>query len=203
MNVIEAIEQRRAVKKYDPDHTMSKADIDTLMNAARLSPTSFNIQNWRFVIVQDKELRKQIRAAGWDQAQMTDASILIVLCADTKSWEKNPQNYWRLAPQATQDFLVPAILNYYESRGEQAQRDEAMRSAGMAAQTIMLAAKEMGYDTCPMVGFDFDAVGKLVNLPQDHVVCMMISVGKAVEPAHPRSGPVDEADVIIHDRFAA
>jgi nitroreductase len=203
MNVFEAIEQRRAVKHYDPAHRMTEQEISRLMEAARLSPTSFNIQNWRFVLVQNPELRQHIRAAAWDQAQVTDASLLIILCGDTKSWNKEPQRYWRQAPQEVQDFLVPALVNFYESRGEQTQRDEAMRSVGMAAQTIMLSAKEMGYDSCPMIGFDPQAVAEIINLPSDHVIGMMIAVGKATQPARSRGGAVDESDVVIRDRFAA
>jgi len=66
----------------------------------------------------------------------------------------------------------------------------------------MLAAKAMGYDSCPMVGFDFDAVGKLVNLPEDHVIALMVSVGKAVEPARPRGGQLPLDEVVVTDRFA-
>ena len=98
------------------------------------------------------------------------------------------------------DFLVPAIDGYYRGKA-QVQRDEAMRSCGIAAQTLMLAAKEMGYDTCPMDGFDFDAVGKLINLPADHAIAMFVVVGKAVQPPYPRSGPVTMDEAIIHNRF--
>jgi nitroreductase len=76
-----------------------------------------------------------------------------------------------------------------------------MRSAGIAAQTIMLAAKSMGYDTCPMDGFDFDAVAKLINLPDDHAVAMFVVVGKAVEPPKPRPALLPMDEVVITDHF--
>ena len=173
MDTLTAIEARRAVKHYDPDFEMPKADVDTLMSKAMLSPTAFNIQNWRFLLVRDPELRKQIRTAAWDQAQVTDASLLVILCADLKAWEKEPGRYWKDAPQQVQDFMVPAINQYYNNR-DQVQRDEAMRSLGIAAQTLMLSAKAMGYDSCPMDGFDFDAVGKMINLPDDHVIAIRL-----------------------------
>ncbi len=68
MDTFEAIYQRRAVKHYDPDHEFTDDEINKLMEAAIQSPTSFNIQNWRFVLVRDKELRKKIRVAAWDVA---------------------------------------------------------------------------------------------------------------------------------------
>ncbi|MEO1957472.1 MAG: nitroreductase family protein [Methylophilaceae bacterium] len=200
MNVTEAIVERRSIKAYDPAHEMTEQEIAKLMSLAMLSPTAFNIQNWRFVAVTDPALRKEIRAVSWDQAQVEEASLLIVLTADLKSWAKKPERYWVNAPQPVQDILVPAIGQYYEGN-EQVQRDEAMRSCGMAATTLMLAAKEMGYDTCPMDGFDFDAVGKLINLPEDHTPTMFVVVGKALTPARARGGQLHMDDVVIHNKF--
>lgn len=200
MDTIEAVRQRRAVKQYDPEHEMTGEEVDQLIGLAKLAPTAFNQQNYRFVLVRDAELRKQIREAAWDQAQVTDASLLIVICADLKAWEKDPARYWANAPAEVQDYMKSAIDQYYRNR-EQVQRDEAMRSAGIAAQTIMLSAKSMGYDTCPMDGFDYDAVGKLINLPEDHVVAMFVVVGKAVQPAKPRPTQLTTDEVVIADRF--
>lgn len=200
METRQAIETRRAVKQYDPNHTMTEDEIRELLSLAILSPTAFNLQNWRFVIVRDRELRRKIRAAAWDQAQVTDASLLIVLCADLKAWEKQPQRYWWNAPREVQDYIVPAIDNYYRGK-DQVQRDEAMRSCGIAAQTLMLAARDMGYDSCPMDGFDFDAMGELINLPEDHVIALFVVIGKATQPALPRGGQLPLQEVLVENRF--
>jgi nitroreductase len=202
MDLYTAIEGRRAVKHYDPNHRMPDSELKEFLRLALLSPTSFNIQNCRIVAVQDMELRRQLRAVAWNQAQVTDASILFVLCADLKSWEKEPRRYWRNMPLEFQDFIVPAIDAYYRGK-DQVQRDEAMRSCGIFAQTMMLTAKAMGYDSCPMVGFDFDAVGKLINLPEDHVIAMMLAVGKATAPANPRGGQLPVEEILIVDKFKA
>ncbi len=200
MNVSTAIEQRRAVKAYDPGHAMTDAEVNRLMSLAMLAPTAFNIQNWRFVLVRDPELRNQVRAVAWDQAQVTDASLLVVLTADLKAWEKEPGRYWKNAPQPVQDYLIPAIDQYYRGR-EQVQRDEAMRSCGIAAMALMLAAKEMGYDSCPMDGFDFDAVGSLIKLPADHVISMFVAIGKGVSEPFPRGGQLLLEEVVVTDQF--
>lgn len=200
MTVSQAIIERRSVKAYDPHHRMTPAEIEQLMSLAILSPTAFNIQNWRFVLVTDPVLRQQIRTVSWNQAQVEEASLLIVLTADLNAWEKQPERYWRNAPQAVQDYLVPAIGQYYQGK-PQAQRDEGMRSCGMAAMTLMLAAKEMGYDTCPMDGFDFDAVAKILNLPADHTPVMFVVVGKALTPARERAGQLALDEVVIYNQF--
>lgn len=200
MNVKTAIESRRSVKAFDPDHRMSEAEVQALLGQAMLAPTAFNIQNWRFVAVQDAALRQEIRKVAWDQSQVTDASLLLVMCADLKAWDKNPERYWRNVDAPVRDFMVPAIHEYYVGK-EQVQRDEAMRSCGLAGMALMLTAQEMGYETCPMDGFDFDAVGKLIQLPDDHVISFMLAVGRGIRPPFPRGGQLALDEVVVHDRF--
>ena len=201
MNTKQAIETRRAVKHFDANHSMTPEEVNELLSLAILSPTAFNIQNWRFVVVTHAELRKQIREVAWDQAQVTDASLFIVLCADLKSWEKRPDRYWINAPKEVQEFMFPAIDDYYQGK-DQVQRDEAMRSCGIAAQTLMLAAKSMGYDSCPMDGFDFNKVAELINLPADHVIVMFVAIGKGTREAWPRPGQLNLNDVVIKNSFS-
>jgi len=200
MQVDEAIRARRAIKWYDSEHQMPEETFLKLMEHAILTPTAFNIQNWRFVRVTDPEQRKAIRAVAWDQAQVTDASELLVLCFDNKSWERNPQLYWRNAPQEVQDFLVPAIDVYYRNK-PQIERDEGMRSCGLVGQTIMLMAQELGYQSCPMDGFDYDEVGKIINLPKDHSIAFMIAIGKGTKDSWPRPGQLSLDEVLVSNRF--
>jgi nitroreductase len=200
MNTLDAITSRRSIKHYDANHRMTEEEIEKLLSLAVLSPTAFNIQNWRFVVVRDAELRRRIRAVAWDQAQVTDASLLIVLTADLKSWQRDPARYWVNAPREVADILVPATTGYYTGR-PQVERDEAMRSCGMAAQTLMLAAKAMGYDSCPMDGFDFDAVAELIHLPEDHVIAMFVVIGKGTKEAWPRPGQLPLSEVVVENRF--
>lgn len=200
MDTLTAIETRRAVKHFDPAHTLTAAEENRLLSLAILSPTAFNIQNWRPLVVKDPALRQQIREVSWGQAQVTDASLFIILCADLRSWQKEPARYWQNAIPAAQEFLLPAIDQYYRGK-DQVQRDEAMRSCGMMAQTLMLAAKSLGYDSCPMDGFDFEAVGKLINLPSDHVIAMYVAIGKATQEAWPRGGQLPLNEIVTTDRF--
>ena len=142
MDVLTAIKERRSVKHFDPEHVMSESEKEKLFSHALLSPTAFNIQHWRFVAVDDPAILGQIKEAAWGQAQVTDSSLFLVLCADKKAWTKNPGRYWVNAPKETQDYLLPTIKNYYEGK-ERVQLDECMRSCGIVAQTLMLAAKDM------------------------------------------------------------
>jgi nitroreductase len=200
MDTFEAINSRRSIKNFDKNHKMSKDEISKLLEAAILSPTSYNIQNWRFVIITEQDLKDRLLGLSWGQKQVSEASLVIVLCADLKSWNKNPERYWINIPEEQRKFLVNAIKSSYNER-PQIQRDEAMRSCGIAAQTLMLAAKSMGYDTCPMEGFDFDAVSKLINLPEDHLISMMVVVGKAIKNASPRGGQLPLSEIVFENNF--
>ena len=199
MNTLQAIEQRRAVKKYDPSFVIPADDQAKLEALVMLSPTAFNIQNWRFLRVSDPTQRQRIREAAWNQAQVTDASLLYVLCATLDAW-KEPRKYWRHASPEVQAWMEQNITAYYKDK-PQVQRDEAMRSCGMAAQTLMLAAKSMGYDSCPMDGFDFEKVAQIIKLPANHVLCMFVVIGKAVAAPHPRSGPLAHQEVFVANSF--
>lgn len=200
MNVSTAVLERRAEKMFDSSFVITDEQVTQLLEKAILSPTAFNIQNWRIVRVKDPELRQKIRGVAWNQDKVTDASLLLVLCADLNAWVKDPARYWAGAPQMYQDMLIPAIDAYYREK-PQVQRDEAMRSCGLLAMSIMLLAQEQGWHSCPMDGFDFDAVGKLINLPDGYVVSMMIAVGSRSQESFPRTGKLPLAEVLVENSF--
>ncbi len=153
------------------------------------------------MIVRDPTLRAKIRKEhGNDQAQMTDASLLVILTADLHAWKKDPARYWRNAPQEVADLLVGWMGPFHEGRAW-LQRDEAQRSIGMALQTLMLAARAMGYESCPMIGFDIEAVGKLIKLPEDHVMGPMVAIGKGTKDPWPKPGQLPLDELVFENGF--
>lgn len=200
LDTFSSIEERRSIKQFDPNYKMPDEEIKKIMSLALLSPTSFNMQNWRFVAITDKKIQEEICKASWNQSQVKDCSLLVVLCADLNAHLKNPERYWKDAPESARNAIVPMIVKFY-SDNAQLQRDEAMRSTGIAGQTIMLAAKAMGYDTCPMVGFDPKKVAEIIKLPSDHVISIMITVGKATQPARGRAGQLPYEEVVLSNTF--
>lgn len=200
MNTLDTIKSRRAVKHYEKDFKMPEKDIACLIEHMLQAPTSFNLQHWRIVQVEDPAIREQMRAAAWGQEQVSDASLLFIICANTQAWQDNPQQYWQDAPEEVQAMILPMIENFYTGKA-QLQRDEALRSVGLIAQTAMLAAKAMGYDSCPMIGFDADKVAELIKLPEDHLVGMMITIGKASKAAQPKPGQLAVDQVLVKNSF--
>ncbi|TWU39537.1 putative NAD(P)H nitroreductase MhqN [Novipirellula artificiosorum] len=97
-------------------------------------------------------------------------------------------------------MLVGWMGPFHEGR-EWLQRDEAQRSIGIAMQTMMLAAQGMGYQSCPMIGFDIEAVAKLINLPDDHVMGPMVAIGKGTKEAWPKPGQLTLDQVTVNNGF--
>ena len=199
MDTFDAIKSRRSVKSFQ-NHPKSKEEINKLLEAAILSPTSYNIQNWRFVIITKQELKDKLCLLSYGQRQVAEASLVIVLCADLKAWNKDPERYWKNIPEEPRNFLIKGIKQAYTGNAE-LEKDQAIRSCGIAAQTIMLAAQSMGYDSCPMEGFDYGEVGKFIQLPEDHIVTMMVVVGKKAKDAAPRGGQLPLSEVVFEDHF--
>ena len=201
MHVIEAIYKRRAIKHFDENHSLTEEEERRLLEATVQAPTSFNIQHWRFVILRDPKLRAEIRKEyGNDQAQMTDASLLVLFTADIKAWQKNPARYWVNAPKEVSDLLVGWMGPFHEGR-DWLQRDEAQRSIGIAMQTLMLAAQELGYQSCPMIGFDAEKVADLIHLPEGYVMGPMVAIGKGIKDSWPKPGQLPLEELVFENGF--
>lgn len=200
MDVFEAIETRRAIKKFDSTYKMSNNDVQKLMEHVILAPTSYNQQNWRFVYVTDRDVKEKISMAARGQAQPKDGSLVVILCGDMNAWKTEPIRYWKNHPAEKQETVKAALERKYDGN-PQNQRDEAVRSCGMAAQTIMLAARQMGLDSCPMVGFEYDELSELIKLPEDHLIVMMVVVGKRAEDAAVRGGQLPLDQVAFENSF--
>lgn len=201
MNVIDAVRQRRATKKFDPDFVIPLNEKKALLSLAmENAPSAFNLQHWRPLLVEDPAQRRNIRKVGWDQPQMTDASMLVILCGDVAAWSSRPREIWRDADPLVRDFMVNAVDNYYRGKPE-TQRDEIMRSAGIFAQTLMLLAKAQGYDSCPMDGFDFNVVAEVIDLPENYEICLMVAIGKSAGEPYPRIGKLPFDQLVSIDRF--
>ena len=124
----------------------------------------------------------------------------MLFTADTKAWRKNPERYWTAAPQAVSELLVNWMGPFHEGR-EWLQRDEAQRSIGMAMQTMMLVAQEMGYQSCPMIGFDIDKVAEIIRLPDDFVMGPMVAIGKGTKDPWPKPGQLPLEQLVSENSF--
>ena len=176
---------------------LTEEETGQLLSLTALSLSAFNVNNCRFVVVRDPDLRKQINKFSGNQSQIPQTSSLIILCADLLHGEKTSgANGEDAAGEA------PATSRKKTKRrdGEQELRDEAMCACGIAAQTLMLTAKAMNYDSWRLESFDHEGIGRLINLPQDYIVAMLLVVGKNIKPLS-HNGQFNFQDVIILDQF--
>lgn len=199
MEFNDLIFSRRSLREFDPQHAMPDSDLDIIIDAARHTPTAFNIQNWRFVAVRDRAIKEKLAKAAYGQQQVATNSVLLVLTADLKAWDRSTERYHTNSGPEFAARMADMTRNFYKDKPV-VERDEAMRSVGMAATAIMLAAINQGYATSPMIGFDAEAVAAAINLPQDHVIGMMIAVGKSTQTPFPKTELPRNA-VLVYDFF--
>ncbi|MBL4615731.1 MAG: nitroreductase family protein [Magnetovibrio sp.] len=192
-----------AIRTFDPGHQMSSSEQRALFELAMLAPSAWNIQHWCFVLIDEPTLRQQLQSAAANQAQVCDAAMLVVIVVDLMAWQDNPARYFDTSPAEVADVLGAKVLDFYADNPTLA-RDDAMRSCGLAAQTLMLAATVMGLATGPMDMFDEQKVAHLLNLPQNHVPAMFVAIGHAREEnGLPRAGRLAYDEIVINNRFSA
>lgn len=193
MDFFELANARHSVRKYTPGLTISDADLQRIFDTVILSPSSFNVQHWQFVVVRDQPRKKELRGLAFHQAQVEDAAAVVLVCGRLDAYEDAARIYAD-ADAAMQEKYVPMILGAYKD-APLPQREEAIRSGALAAMSLMYAAKALGWDSGPMIGFDAPKVAAFLKLDEQTVPVMMIVIGKAldgVQPARAYRRPVTE-----------
>ena len=191
MDFEQAVRSRRSWKSFRAD-AVDDATLKRIFDLVQETPSSFNLQHTRFVLVRDAARRKLLCEAAYGQAHVGQAPVVVVVCAKLHAHEDAARGNSH-APQEVLDRLVPIIEGYYKDN-PQFQRDEAVRSASLASMTLMLAAESIGFATCPMIGFDAAKVSTLVGLDDGHIPVMLICIGKAgdEEPFPTSRFPLEE-----------
>jgi len=184
MDVRQALTERRSIKGYDPEYEIDDATLSELFEQVALSPSSFNLQHWRFVVVRDQARKEELRKAAMNQPQVAQASAVVIVCAKLNAHE-DVETIYAAELERAKKGLIPMILGSYADNPD-AQRDEAIRSAGLASMALMTAAHAMGLATGPMIGFIPAEVSQLVDLEENLVPAMLIVLGKQKGDAPPR-----------------
>lgn len=190
--------QRRSVKSYHPNTTISDDELAALFEQVSLTPSAFNLQHWRFVVVRDGSLKAAMQEAAWGQRQVGDSAAAILVAGKLNAQE-DADLIFAETPEDVRAQMIPMIDGFY-GNNVQLKRDEAIRSASMAAMTLMYAAKDRGYETGPMIGFDVDAMAKILHLPEEYVPVMLVVLGKGDSPSRARAfrHPLEELVRLEH-----
>ncbi|MBW7651018.1 nitroreductase family protein [Anoxybacillus sp. ST4] len=194
--MLSVIEQRKSVRQYDPNASISKEQLTELLQAAGKAPSAWNLQHWHFVVIFGKEAQQKLLPIAYKQRQIVDASAVVAVLGDLQAHQKTDAVYDPLVAEGkmTKD-IKETLAKQIESAYTNAQyaRDAAFTNASLAAMQFMLAAKAEGFDTCAIGGFDTKAFMDAFNIPSRYVPVMLITVGKAAAPAHSSYRlPIDE-----------
>ena len=198
--VIDCILSRSSTKYYDPTATLSDDQIRELVRIGTSAPTSFHLQNWRFIAVRSPEAKARLRPIAWNQAPITEAAVTFIVCGQLADSSVIPE---RLAPlveagimpaKTVPEWEIPARDLYMEY--PQRQRDEAVRTGTFGAAAMMYAARGLGLGSTPMIGFDAEAVAREFGLAGDEVPVMLLSVGAALPGNWPQKPRRPVADVL-------
>jgi nitroreductase len=155
-------------------------------------------------VITSQEQKERILPIAYNQKQIVDASATIVILGDLEADKSAAPVYQRaldsgLITRDVYNIMVQQVESAYKDNPEFA-RKEAILNASLSAMQLMLAAKAKGYDTCPMGGFDADALVKELNIPPRFIPVMLITIGKAASPAHATTRfPLEE--LVIEESF--
>jgi len=175
------VRERRSVRQYQPGITITDDELEAIFAEVVLSPSSFNMQHWQFVVVRDAERKQALRKLSYGQAQVEQCAAAVLVCGRLDAHLDADRIYADDSP-ATRDKYVPMIKGVYQDQPA-LQREEAIRSGALAAMTLMYAARNRGWDSGPMIGFDAGKVATLLELGAHTTPVMLVVIGKAAPEA--------------------
>lgn len=183
-DIIQQLKWRVAVKKFDPIKKVTDADFELLLEAARLSPSSLGLQPWKFIVIKNPVLRTQIRAVGYDQPQLTDASHLVALCSRVDLSSDYVDNYFSSIAEI-RDTESSKLISYREMvDGSIKELTPKELEEWNACQlyivlgTLLTVCAVASIDACPMEGFDKDKCDEILGLTgSDYKVRLMCAIG--------------------------
>jgi nitroreductase len=185
LSVTDAARARRSVRLYEPA-PIPHADLEAILDVVRLAPSAFNVQPWRFVVVETPAVKQQLAAAAYNQRQVTSAPAVIVLYTDMEETLATLDEV--VHPGMGEEQREGAKAAVQRSFGAQSTDDREAWAAGqgnIALGYLLLAAEAHGYQTSPMAGFDAEAVKRLLGLPAHVKIPAIVAIGRGAEAGFP------------------
>ena len=175
------INTRTSINHFQPNRPLQESDISLLVELATKAPTAYNMQNWHFIAVQSEEAKIQLKSAAFGQQKIVDASIAFIICGKLEAHQQlssalEPSVKANIIEQRVADAWVTQAMEAHENNNL-LQRDEAIRSASLAAMSLLLAAQDMGFGSCPIGGFDAIEVSRQFALSENEIPVLIVVVG--------------------------
>jgi len=188
MTFLSQLDWRHATKAFDPEKQVSEADLQKIKNAIRLAPTSYGLQPFKIQIITDQETKNKIQEVAWNQPQVGNCSHLLVFCADPRV-EDHIENYLELASGGTAEGREKLagyegmLHSFAENTDEAARWTWAKNQVYLVHGFALAACAELGIDSCPMEGFDPQAVNQILTLPPHLQSTLLLPIGyRSSEP---------------------
>jgi nitroreductase len=205
MEFLDVLETRRSVQTFLPGKRIPRDDMKRLFERTCKAPSSWNLQPWKFLVIEEETRRAEIRKMAWDQPKVTDCSALVLVLGDTDPHrnKKRVFDQWRdngIIDNEIHARWMDAVGMVYPTDYEK--HEYAIRNSTLAAMTLMLVAWDMGYATCPMIGFDKQAVSEFIGVKGNWILSFMIALGIADgEPAFPRQRRFPFEEVVSFEKL--
>ncbi len=168
--IIENLNWRYATKKFNPEKKIAKKDFEILKQAIRLSASSYGLQPYQILLVENEHLRQQIMNAAYNQTQITEASELLIFANITNvgtkeinSYIENMANIREISSSNLKGFQ-DMMNNVVEGLTPEARENWTAKQAYIALGTLLSAAADLKIDATPMEGFNRDAVNEILQL---------------------------------------
>ncbi|HZY38775.1 MAG TPA: nitroreductase family protein [Mucilaginibacter sp.] len=181
MSLIDKLQKRYATKKFDASRKLSPEQLDDLLSAVQLSPSSFGLQSYKILVVEDPEIRRQLREAAHGQAQITDASQVIIFASETnideglvRKYVDNIANTRHIGRQHLAGF-ENTMIGTVNHLGEDQKIAWSHKQAYIALGVLLTAAAEMGIDACPMEGFEAGKFDEILGLKEKGLTVSVIA----------------------------
>lgn len=181
ISIQQLINTRASINHFQPNRPLNKDTITTLINLATKAPTAYNMQNWSFIAVQSVDAKKRLKSVAFDQQKIIDASVAFIICGKLDGYQQL-QNVLKasvttnIIEQRVADSWITQATATLENN-EVSQRDEAVRSASLAAMTLMLAAQDMELGSCAIGGFDTLKIAQEFSLTANQLPVLIVVIG--------------------------
>jgi nitroreductase len=204
MDITTLLKQRTSITKFDPTQSLTDAEIRELIACAIEAPSSYNLQHWRFIAITKPDDKQRLMQVANGQVKVTEAPVTFIVLGDLRAIEKLPNIWGRLVQtgavdQNFADSRIEAAHRFYGTN-EQLIRDEAIRSASLAAMTLMIAAQAKGWVSGPMIGFDPEGIKREFGISDRYVPVMLLPVGYVAPGNLPRKPRLGVDEVLAFDR---
>ena len=201
----EVVFHRRSTPSFDGEPIPS-TDLQTILRAGLNAPSGYNMQPWRFIVVQSPEQKRRLRGASYNQGKVEEASAVIVACGDSDGWRKDLGEMIQLGlaggmPESYADQARSSVPNFLSSFSSEQMQGWLNKHVMLAFTHMMLMAEVLGYDTAPMEGFEQEKVHEVLRLPLSYWVVALLAVGHLRGPDKFDGGRFEMSHTVFSEEF--